>query len=196
MRRQPLHVEQPPLGVAGGAEQLDETDERGLRGVGPGVEHRLGREQPADRDAVEAAGEPLGVPRLDRVRPAELVRAAVRVDDPRVDPARRVAGSCAAGDDGAERRVDAQLEAPRGALQRSRESERLQRHDRRAAPVRTSRCATRAASGRARAGRPRAACRARGRLRAPRGRPGGRRAAARGATTLGGGVGGRHPRVP
>src|SRR3954471_9780497 len=62
VRREPLQIDQRVV-----AEALDQPGERGLPRIGLGVEHRLGREQPADGDAVEAAGEPsLTIPRLDR----------------------------------------------------------------------------------------------------------------------------------
>ena len=43
--------------AAGVAEPVDEGDERDLRGVGGGVEHRLAGEEAADAHAVEAADE-------------------------------------------------------------------------------------------------------------------------------------------
>ena len=51
-------------------QQVDQAEQRDLRGVGLAVEHRLPGEQPADRDAVQPAGEPAVAPRLDRVRPS------------------------------------------------------------------------------------------------------------------------------
>ena len=97
MRRRATDVQQASSGVAAAPQELDEPDERRLRGVGAHVEHRLGGEEPADRDAVEPAREAVVVPRLDRVRPAELVQPLVcGLDDPGVDPARRVARTRAA----------------------------------------------------------------------------------------------------
>ena len=87
MRRRPLHVEQPL--AAGLLEQPDEPEQRRLRRPGAAVELRLGREEAADPDAVEPAREPLVVPRLDRVRPAELVQPRVGGDEVLVDPAVR-----------------------------------------------------------------------------------------------------------
>ena len=162
------------------------------------MEHRLRREEPADRDAVEAAREALVVPRLDRVRPPELVQSLVRVDDPGVDPARRVARSRAAADDVRRRRCrrasrSAARHGGASATARSRRAERP-----RAGRARTSRSCRRTASGRGRGGRRRAASRARGRRRPPRGRRGGRRAAPRGATaSAAGSTGARsHPAAP
>ena len=86
---------------------------------GAPVELRLGREEPADPDAVEPAGKPLVVPRLDRVRPAELVQARVGGDEVLVDPAVRPPRIGAAADDLAERRVDADLVAAGGSAQRA-----------------------------------------------------------------------------
>ena len=107
------------LGRAGRAEQLDQADERGLRGVGPRVEHGLGGEQPADRDSVEPAGEALVVPRFDRVRPAALVELAVRRDDVVVDPALGLARPHASVDNRRERSVDANLVPPPRPSQRT-----------------------------------------------------------------------------
>ena len=56
VRGPPLDVEQPPVGVLVG-QQLDQPDQRHLGRVGHPVEHRLAREQPADRDAVQPADE-------------------------------------------------------------------------------------------------------------------------------------------
>ena len=81
MGGEPLDVEQAPRRVARRAESLHEADEGGLRRIRARVEHRLGGEEAADRDAVEAAGQPLLVPRLDRVGPAELVEPGVRRSD-------------------------------------------------------------------------------------------------------------------
>ena len=53
------------------------ADQRDLRGVGDPVEHRLAGEEPADRDAVQAADELAVPPGLDRVRPAQLVQPRV-----------------------------------------------------------------------------------------------------------------------
>ena len=65
MRRQPLHVQHAIRRRRRGAQQLDEPSERRLRGVCARVEHRLGGEEAADRDAVQPAREPLVVPCLD-----------------------------------------------------------------------------------------------------------------------------------
>ena len=117
VRRRPLHVEQPLS--AGLLEQRDEPEQRRLRRPGAPVELRLGREEAADPDAVEAAREPLVVPRLDRVRPAELVQPRVGGDEVLVDPAVRPARIGAAADDLAERGVDADLVAAGGPAQRA-----------------------------------------------------------------------------
>jgi hypothetical protein len=75
-------------------------------------EHGLRSEEPADRDAVEAAGEPVCVPGLDRVCPAELMQAPVCGDEAVVDPAVRPGRVGAGGHHLAERRVDSDLEPP------------------------------------------------------------------------------------
>ena len=112
----------------------NERDERRLRGARPREEHRLSREQAADRDSVEPAGEPLGVPRLDGVRPAEFVQAAVGGLDPAVDPAVRIAWPRTAGDDVGEGGVDSNLEPACRTAERAGRRERVERHD--AAPPR------------------------------------------------------------
>ena len=64
----PLHVDEPSR-VAVGMDPLDEADEGDLRRVPDRVEHRLPREQAADRDAVQAPDELAVLPGLDAVRP-------------------------------------------------------------------------------------------------------------------------------
>jgi hypothetical protein len=92
--------------------------------------HRLAGEQPADGDAVEAAGKPAVVGEgLDAVRPAQLVQATVGVGHPRVDPAAGTPGIGAAGDDRGEGRVDADLVAPQRAPQRPGDPQPLGRQD-------------------------------------------------------------------
>ena len=83
------------------------ADHGGLRRVRADVELRLGGEQPAELDAVQAAGErTVRVPHLDGVRPAEHVQPRVGGGHRRRDPAAAArSGSRAAGDDGLERAV-------------------------------------------------------------------------------------------
>ena len=105
--------------AARGAQQLDEPEQRRLRGAGPRVVHRLGREEAAARDAVEPAGEPFLVPGLDRVRPARLVQPRVGGDEVVVDPAVRPARVGTAADHLGERGVDPDLEPARRPAERS-----------------------------------------------------------------------------
>src|SRR5690349_14132946 len=81
VRRLPLHVDERTR-----PEALHEGEQRDLRGVRLPVEHRLPREQPADRQAVETADEPAVQTGLHRVRPAQLVEPDVRVTHAGVDP--------------------------------------------------------------------------------------------------------------
>ena len=81
------------------------------------MELRLGREQPADGDAVEAAGELVVTPRLDAVRPAEPMELGVRGNELVVDPPVRAARIGAAAYDVHERGVDAHIERPLRAPQ-------------------------------------------------------------------------------
>ena len=53
------------------AAEGDQRRQRDLRGIGAAREHRLAEEHPAERDAVEAAGELAVDPGLDAVHPAE-----------------------------------------------------------------------------------------------------------------------------
>ena len=191
----PLHVEQPPLGVLVG-EQVDQAHQRHLGGVALAVEHRLAREQPADRDAVQPAGEPAVAPGLDRVHPAELVEPEVRRPDVAVDP-----GAAAAA--GRRRRRSPRRQAVSTRISNrgpTRRSDRLTRSPssgstprvRRAPPARARR-PRRTASGRV----PRAVGRQqRARLRGRRrSRPGRRRPAtapAAGTPTASAGLHGRH----
>src|SRR5690349_17562641 len=120
----PLHVEErgavQPQELSGGPA-------RDLRRVGDAVEHRLAREEPTDAHAVQTARELTALPRLDAVRPTELVQTGVRVDERGVDPtvwSRRVG---TAEHDVDERGVDANLEAPDGAPQRGGGPEAVER---------------------------------------------------------------------
>ena len=108
MRRRPLHVEE---GRAVEPQELDGRPARDLRRVGDPMEHRLAREEPADAHAVQAADELAVLPRLDGVRPTQLVQARVRVDERRVDPSVRTARVGAAQHHVDEGRVHAELEA-------------------------------------------------------------------------------------
>ncbi|GMA89071.1 hypothetical protein GCM10025868_43210 [Angustibacter aerolatus] len=114
----PLDVEQPAVRRGPGAQQVDQRDERGLGGVAGTVEHRLPCEQAADGHAVEPADERAVRPRLDRVRPPEVVQPGVRLDDVAGDPA-AVAGRVGAGEhDVGERGVDPDVEARQHLAQR------------------------------------------------------------------------------
>ena len=68
------------------AAEGDERGERDLRGVGAAGEHRFAEEHPAERDAVEAAGELAVDPGLDAVHVAGVVPGDVRVDHLGHDP--------------------------------------------------------------------------------------------------------------
>ena len=117
MRRRHLHVDQLH---AHRARVLGQRDERHLGGVGPPVKHRLRREEPADRDAVEPACERAVDPDLDAVRPAQPVQPCVGLADGRRDPRLVVVAAVgAAGHDVVERRVDGHAEP--AAAQRARE---------------------------------------------------------------------------
>ncbi len=156
--------------------------ERRLRGVRPGVEHRLGGEEPADRDAVEPAGEALRRP-TPRPSAPSRARGAARTP-PRSrsrssSPDRR--GGRIQPTTSAKRRVDADLVPPRRTPQRARRREGLERGRRARRRGENQRCAVRPAWGRDRGGTRRAASPARGPPRAPRGRPGGRPAERRAA---------------
>ena len=126
MGRRPLHVEQ---GRTVELQELDRRPARDLRRVGDPVEHRLAREEPADADAVQPADERAVLPRLDRVRPAELVQPRVRVDERRVDPTVRSPRVGAPEHDVDERGVDADLEAADRAAQRAAAVEAVERDD-------------------------------------------------------------------
>src|SRR3954454_184482 len=76
VERRPLDVEQ--LGTVH-PQQLDGRPARDLRRVGDAVEHRLAREEAPDAQALEPARELAVAPRLDAVRPPELVQPGVRV---------------------------------------------------------------------------------------------------------------------
>ena len=127
MRRRPLNVEERR---AAAAQQLDERGKRGLPAVGDAVEHRLRREQAANRDAVHAARQrAVRCPRFDAVRPAQLVQTGVRVDEVVVDPAVRPGRLGARPHDVRERAVDRDGEPPAGAAQRPALVEAVERED-------------------------------------------------------------------
>ena len=117
MVRGPLDVDEPSR-VAVGVEALDEPDERHLRRVAHRVEHRLPGEQAPDRHAVQTADEAPVLPRLDAVRPAQLVQPAVRAGHLRGDPPTLARGVRTPADDLVERGVDAHLEAVERPAQR------------------------------------------------------------------------------
>ena len=188
----PLDVEQPVAAPSARSSSTSPT-RADLRRVALAVEHRLPREQAADGDAVQAAGQPvLAVrpdrPGLDAVHPAEVVQPAVR-------RRRRPCGSSRPGGFGSAqpahhlvvRRVDPDLEPPAGRAQRPADPQAVAAAARRAGPATTSRSGrgARPASGTARPGRRRGRCPARGRRRrraAPRRRGARRRRRTRSAT--------------
>ena len=138
------------------------ADQRDLRGVALAVEHRLPREQPADRHAVQPADEPAVAPGLDRVRPAQLVQPEVR----RPDLGRRSSPTGRAGS------AQASTTSSKAVSTRISNRARTARSDRetrspssgstprsyRAEPRHRAPAAARPASGTGRAGRPPAAC--------------------------------------
>ena len=136
------------------AQELDEPENARLRGAGARVELRLGREETTDRDAVEAAREPVVVPRLDGVRPAELVQRPCTAATHRRRSSRGSPGPRTAADHLRERRVDPDLVAP--AARRSERDGRGRRAGRRRAARRppADRDRRSRASGRGRAGTP------------------------------------------
>ena len=101
------------------AAERDQRRERDLRRVGAAREHRLAEEHPAERDAVEAAGELAVDPGLDAVHAAGVVPGGVGVDhlghDPGAASGRRAAPSRRPAMTRAERAVDPDLAAGRGA---------------------------------------------------------------------------------
>jgi hypothetical protein len=125
----PLDVEEAIDAVL--PQQIDEPHERHLGGVPPAVEHRLAREEPSDRDPVEAAGERPVVerPGLDAVGPPESVEPAVGVADLRCDPAVGTVGLGAGLDHLVEGGVDPDLEAATRRSQRSRRPQPVERQD-------------------------------------------------------------------
>jgi hypothetical protein len=102
----------------------DEGDQGGLGRVGLAMEHRLPREQPSDRYAVETAGQPflsglVDRPCLDTVHPPQRVEPRVRLDDVTPDPAAGPMRVGAGADHVVEGRVDPDLETPAGGAQRT-----------------------------------------------------------------------------
>src|SRR5262245_39625988 len=83
MSRRQLHVEKAKFDAS---QMIDQLGERDFRGIVLAMKHRLGREESADRDPVDAAGESLTRPDLDAVRPAKLVESNVGGHDRRSDP--------------------------------------------------------------------------------------------------------------
>src|SRR5438132_13655627 len=59
------------------AQALRAGSEGDLRRAGLAVEHRLAGEERAHGDSVQSAGEPIFVPHLDAVRPAEVVQLVI-----------------------------------------------------------------------------------------------------------------------
>jgi hypothetical protein len=125
--RQPLDVQQ---GVGVAADGLDQRDERHLRRVALVVEQPLAGEQPADRHAVETAGQrPVGVPRLDAVRPSLPVQPHVRLPDVGVDPAAGARRIGAGVDHRLERLVDGHPVAGARSPQRPTHAQAVERDD-------------------------------------------------------------------
>lgn len=92
VRREPLGVEEDELSRA---EVFDEAEEGDLRRIADLVKHRFAEESAADGDPVEPAGELPVLPRFDRMRMAELVKARVAFDDLVVDPGFGTVGALA-----------------------------------------------------------------------------------------------------
>ena len=101
-----------------------ERHQRDLRRIACPVELRLGREQAADRHAVQPADERartrrrIDRPRLDAVGPAQPVQLGVRADELPVDPAVGTTRVGAPPHDLLERGVDAHVEPPARPPQR------------------------------------------------------------------------------
>ena len=135
--REPLHVEQRH---PAGPQQPDQPHQGHLRSVPVQVHHRLAREEPADAQAVQPAGQlALLGPGLDAVRPAQLVQAGVGLDDGGRDPPVGAVGAGAGGDDAGKVAIDADGVPAAAASERPGRPERVERDDRRAPPVTTSR---------------------------------------------------------
>jgi hypothetical protein len=81
--RKPLRVQENELSLA---QMFHEGEQGDLGGVPDVVKHRLAEEGAANRDAVEATGEPAVLPRLNRVGVAELVETSIAFDDLIIDP--------------------------------------------------------------------------------------------------------------
>ena len=125
MRRHPLDVEQAGLAGPHGLNQGDQGD---LGCVPLMVEHRLTGEEPADGHSVQTGHQTVvRGPRLDAVRPAQLVQplvgAAHLAVDPRSGPPRVGAGGNHLLEGGAE----ADIIAPTGALERPAHDQAVQR---------------------------------------------------------------------
>jgi hypothetical protein len=86
MRGDPLDVDEPP-GFTISENEVAQADERTLRRIGHVMEHRLPSEQPTDGQTVETTGELPIAPRLDGVRPSELMQAGIGRGDSWRDPA-------------------------------------------------------------------------------------------------------------
>ena len=187
VRGHPLHVDAAAGPRSWSSSSPAQPEQRDLRGVPLAVEHRLAREQPADRHAVQPAGEPPVAPGLDRVHPAQLVQAQVRRPDLRrrssrcrgAGPRRRRGpprtpcrpGSRSRGPSGA-------ATGTRACRARGSTPRRTGLHQYIGSPRRARRHREHA-----RAGTPRAACRAPGRRRRRPGRRSRRAAPGRGTTT-------------
>src|SRR5271167_646367 len=136
MRRQELGIEQAE---AAEAQAGDEVNQRDLARVVLAAEHALAEEDRTERDAVQAAGQPVVAPAFDCVRstPGEERRVEMHdlVVDPRVRPllARLRAGA----DDVFERAVAADLKNPPAhhPAQPARYVERVERQDPAAARI-------------------------------------------------------------
>ncbi len=127
VRGEPLDVEQLPASRSHGLDQGDESD---LGGVALAVEHRLPREEPADRHPVEPSSQfTVGRPGLHALRPTELVEAEVGVPHPSVDPPTRPGWVGAACHDVVEGRAEADLVAPAGLPKRGAHHQTVQRYD-------------------------------------------------------------------
>lgn len=75
------------------AEVLDEVEEGDFGGVGNAVEHGFAGEEPADGDAVDAAGQLAALPAFEAVGVAGFVEASIGFDKFAGDPGFRAARS-------------------------------------------------------------------------------------------------------
>ena len=127
----PLDVEQAPVGMPAGTQHRDQPHPRHLGGVPAEariVEHRLTGEQPAVRDAVQAAGQPpVRRPGLHRVRAAGTVQLRIDRHDRLVDPAPVAVDRATGIQHPVKGPVDGDLVVPRALAQRAGHPQPVQR---------------------------------------------------------------------